>query len=330
MTNKKIDKLTPEQEALLPGFIAEYRARILKLDRIDRPAVTKLIQRFTTEVLDLKDPPVVLFGESPVDILRMIKMAGDAKNKTAFTKALKSTDRKGLAYDFISPDLWGFQEMYWVAWVRFAQKIGVEFDKKLLAQLDLFEAISVNVDWWYVFDNYVFVSEKPISLSFDNQNRLSSADKAAAEYSDGLKVYSYKGVSMPAWAYEDRPSLTPAKILKETNIEVRRSLQEIYGFDRFFKDMLSSDKVKVLNKQTDITGLPVTLYAYNDGDITQHFVHVFNGTVEPDGTRHEFTITCKNIGNDAFESVFGTYPDLYEQLKGFPNRLEIMRKAIRT
>jgi len=192
--------------------------------------------------------------------------------------------------------------------------------------------ISENAGWYLPHENICWICERHSTLKTDERGRLHCADGPALEYPDGWGIYAWHGIRLVGkeWIITNPELITPEKIFAEENAEIRRIMQERYGWQKFFLQMKESGKVKQVDQRDDISGLPVTLFAYYDGDISQHFVHVFNGTIEADGTRHEFTLNCKNINNNAFESVMGTYPDIMQILENHPNRMEILREAVRT
>ena len=52
--------------------------------------------------------------------------------------------------------------------------------------------------WVFDYNNICLVSNRPIKLSFDEQNNLhESSGKPAIEYADGFKVYAHHGVWLP-------------------------------------------------------------------------------------------------------------------------------------
>ena len=180
------------------------------------------------------------------------------------------------------------------------------------------------------FENVCIISDRPCRLERDAAGHLHCETAAAMEYRDGWKIWAWHGLRVPERIIMQPETIGIDEIFAQSNAEIRRVMQERYGWQRFFTTMKKQGRAKLLDTKPDISGMPVSLYAFHDNEVTSHFVHVYNGTIEPDGTRHEFTINCKNIGNDAFASVMGTYPDLMERLKDNPRRLELLRAAVRT
>ena len=220
---------------------------------------------------------------------------------------------------------------FWSAWesylsfFRHVAKLDIDYSK-----YQHWESAAIHGSCRVMHPDFCIVSDRPEILTVDEQHRPHGENGPFCKWRDGMELYAWHGTRVPQWVIENPELITPERILAEENAEVRRVMQERYGFQRFFLEMKSAGKVQQIDCKDDISGLPVTLYAYNDNEVVQHFVHVYNGTIESDGTRHEFTINCKNIDNDAFESVMGTYPDIMALVKDHPNRMDMLRNAIRT
>lgn len=67
----KIDKLTPEQEALIPAYREKWKAIALSTERIDRQKATEAVGFLYTEFLE-KYVPLIKFHQSPYAAIREI------------------------------------------------------------------------------------------------------------------------------------------------------------------------------------------------------------------------------------------------------------------
>lgn len=65
MSQQKITKLTPEQEALIPVYREKWRAIALSTERIDRQKTAEAVKAFYT-ALDLPQPNSVIFSIAPM------------------------------------------------------------------------------------------------------------------------------------------------------------------------------------------------------------------------------------------------------------------------
>jgi len=132
--------------------------------------------------------------------------------------------------------------------------------------------------------------------------RLHADDGPALRWRDGYGIYAWHGMRIPADLIDRRHEMTPKSITAIANAEHRRAAIEIYahvhGPDKFVKDLgatiVSSDKCH---------GRPRRLYRLGD----QQWVHVINGSKEPDGTRREFLLGVPNDVTTPHEAVAWSY-----------------------
>ena len=229
------------------------------------------------------------------------------------------------AWDYFAGNLW----CSWEVFYDFCNEIGVPYSQENRHLLDMWLTQSRECHFWWPYENMVFLSERPASVNVDSQGRLHCENDAALYYHDGYGLYMWHGVRVPKWVITEKELITPEKIFAEQNAEVRRIMTEIYGFRKFGDDLIKSGKAKLVDEKT-VWDETVKYYHYNDGDATMGFVHVLNGTVEADGTKHEFILTVKADNNNAEQAVLSTYPDLMERIGSRPDKWEIIRKSIRS
>src|SRR6185369_15860444 len=106
--------------------------------------------------------------------------------------------------------------------------------------------------------------------------RLHCEDGPALTYSDGYKVFSWHGTTVPGWIILQPDRILPANIEKESNVEIRRVLLERYGEEKYLCD--SGAKILHATERG-------TLYRKDlPGDEPLVMVRVKNSTAEPDGT----------------------------------------------
>lgn len=77
---------------------------------------------------------------------------------------------------------------------------------------------------------------RPQCLSVDVEGRLHGASSPCVEYRDGLALYAWHGVQVPARVILEPESLTRNDFPDERNVEVRRIIQERMG-GRFFDEI---------------------------------------------------------------------------------------------
>ena len=63
--------------------------------------------------------------------------------------------------------------------------------------------------------------------------------------------FSHHGTRIPRWVYEKPESISTEEILEETNMEVRRAMLELQGFDVFLTRAEKAGMVRVIDKDPD-------------------------------------------------------------------------------
>jgi hypothetical protein len=125
--------------------------------------------------------------------------------------------------------LWGSQDLYWIAWGRFAQHIGVELAPETDKRLSIMERIGEECEWWWPYENIVVACQKPIAVRWDDRRRLHAEGRPAIEYADGYSLFAWHGVAVPEkWITEK--AITPHEALTRENMEQRRAACEIIGW----------------------------------------------------------------------------------------------------
>jgi hypothetical protein len=118
--------------------------------------------------------------------------------------------------------------------------------------LGWWQDIAESANWWFPYEGFCFVSERPIRCAIDEQRRLHHKSLAAMEFKDGWKVYAYHGVTVPSTVIESPETITAAQIRNEENAEVRRCMMERMGWERFCAEA----GMKVLHEDTLMSNFP--------------------------------------------------------------------------
>ena len=261
----RIEKLTPEQETELPAFRQRYLDIACGGGRIDRPA----LQAALTDAYAVigKPAPALFIFDSPAACMLALKIF-KMPEKVQLRDQLRGQLRVQLwgqlgdqlwgqlrdqlggqlrdqdIYD--SNYLWGSQDLFWLAWGKFAANIGVRLKPKTAAHLDIMERISTQCEWWWPYENIVIASERPTTVRFDDQRRLHRENGPAVEYGDGYAVWSWHGVRVPEnWITEK--AITPHEALTWENMEQRRAACEILGWDTILDQL----KAKTIDKDAN-------------------------------------------------------------------------------
>lgn len=134
-----------------------------------------------------------------------------------------------------------------------------------------------HASWWLPCEKMCFVSDAPDFINFDSDGNLHSTTGAAYSYPDGWGVYAWHGRLIDK-EYINHPELiTVAQIDSERNLEIKRTLIELYGLEHYMEkggyQVIAKDEYGELVRKEQGVDEPIVM------------VRVFNGTPESDGTR---------------------------------------------
>jgi hypothetical protein len=161
----------------------------------------------------------------------------------------------------------------------------------------------------YMHPEFCIVSDNPIKLLVDEQNRPHCADGPFCEWADGAKLYSWHGVRVPAWAIEQKELISKDSILGESNPEIRRALCEMVGWEAA---LLMFDGITI--DQDECLGLPRRLLSVDQ--IQSRILVVQNGSLESDGSRRQFVLAVPDSVTTCHEAVawsYGLSVDVYSE-----------------
>lgn len=193
---------------------------------------------------------------------------------------------------------------YDASWLAIFERLG------RLGGLEGLAMVAAEAGWWWPHADLVIVSERPVELHRDELGRLHRGDGPALAYPGGFGLHAWRGMPMPADFMSSLATLSPGRIAREENAELRRVMLECYGFDRYLADTgatpLGRDDAGVLWR----IDLP--------GDEPVVMVEVVNSTPEPDGTRRTYWLRVPPHTRTAQEGVawtFGLTTSEYQPVK---------------
>ena len=163
----------------------------------------------------------------------------------------------------------------YLSFFRHVAKLAIDYSK-----WDHYETLALVSGPRVMHEKFAMVSDRPVLLTVDAQNRPHCDDGPFCRWRDGTAIYSIHGVRVPRSVVEHPESLTVARIDSEANDEVRRIMVDRYGSGRFLRDSgatrVQADEYGTLYERRFSSGQPAV------------FVHLINSTAEADGTRREF------------------------------------------
>ena len=246
---KKIEKLTEEQEEMIPVFLEKW------VNYLTAPMDYEEIESSTLNIykrLGINKKPLFVYGDSPIHCIQLSAMLHilnnedfnpktqeelknfldeklqEYKNSKELEKILKEKQKQISSHWYLT--LWW---KVWAGYYNFANYIGVEFDKNLYNDFINFVK---NIDFIIAYEDVIFISKHMKNVHFVN-NRLHANGKKAVEFEDGTGFYAYEGVRIPD-KYGSVPfeRWDPKWIFSERNAEIRTKILKEVGYERFLKE----------------------------------------------------------------------------------------------
>lgn len=102
----------------------------------------------------------------------------------------------------------------------------------------ILQNIVKNCPWFFPLQGICFICDRPIKLSFDEQNLLHADGEAAIQHADGFNIYANSGVLLPE-KYGTIPTSEwkPQWFLSEKNGQLRRILVQNIGYNRICEEL---------------------------------------------------------------------------------------------
>ncbi len=186
---------------------------------------------------------------------------------------------------------WGIHDSGWLSFYDYFSKY---LDMSSIQSLIDF---SQHIGWWWPFENAIILTPKPISLTRDDNHRLHHDSKKAVEYPDGWGFCCWHGTRVPEEWILQKDKLDLNLALTWENIEQRRCLCEIIGWDKV------GEKVGAKEVHRDEYGvlkeLPASPATNNE---SARFVEVINST-----DQRKFWIPVPREMERAKQAVAWTY-----------------------
>ena len=129
----------------------------------------------------------------------------------------------GVKYEYTP--FWGQMDAYWIAYYLFCRDVlGVKYDAEKSRHLDLWGDIAQSCGWWWCYEGYVIVSDRPDVVRMEahgDAERLHCENGPAVRFRDGGSVYAIHGVIVPESLIMNPGSITVAQIEAERNETIR-------------------------------------------------------------------------------------------------------------
>ena len=149
-------------------------------------------------------------------------------------------DQLGDQLQFMGTWFYGAWDYYW-AWLEGGRRVGAIYSEAQNTALDAHLAIMRSCGWWYPFDDFCIVTDRPSTIMRDDQGRLHSENGMALQYRDGTGLSAWHGIRVPHRWIAKKDALDPSEVIGAQNVEQRAAGAAIIGWPK----MLS-----VLNART--------------------------------------------------------------------------------
>ena len=243
--SKKIEKLTPEQEARIPVIRNKWINIGLSVDPCDRDEAVKWI-KLAYKQGGFDPPEHFFFYKSPsAGAIAAMRASEDEsleviKNTTIEDLVNLTDDERKKCANQLSECGYGNQDADWLSFYDFFKEDLSDTVKRLEPLINLAKHCS----WYWPFDKCCLLVERPVYINFDDNKRLHHEFRKALEFGDGEGLYMYHGVRVPADYIEAPEKITKERIIVEKNQEFKRIMLDIYGMVKF----LSSEEVEFLHE----------------------------------------------------------------------------------
>jgi len=338
----KIETLTPEQWAQMREFREDQRRTALRTDAIDEGASRAAVKNLYVAA-GRKEPEFVFVFQSPIQCLMargLLQLGGAEKLRGQLGDQLGGQlgdqlggqlrgqlwgqlggQLRGQLGDQLGDQLWGQLggqlgggelhqnpyfiggwDSFWLAFYEFGRQIGVKYSEKTDAHFNAYRAYADVCGVSFLYQNVALISDRPERISFDHLRRLHAEDGPALRYRDGYAIYAWRGQRVQPDVIEKRLERTAKDVRAEKNAESRRILTEIYAHIHGPGKIIQDMGAKLLSEDT-AQDRPRRLYNVDGA----RFIHVINGSLEPDGSRREFFLGANPDSKTPHEAIAASY-----------------------
>ena len=328
---KRIEKLTPEQEATMPQWAEKWIKIGLQTGETDWDTFMKYMPicyekaglKFPTNVVRVSSPIVGGLAASIAN--KILKDKGSDAVRDAVGDAVR--DAVGDAVDDAVRGA-KLQWHYWLGgqfWVGgwyygspsyvsfFTDVCNLELTKDIKERAEAYRKVCESVNYIWCNSHFVMVCARPKAIHRNARGQLHNENGKAIEYPDGWGLYALNGVRFPEDLFKKITSkrMTFEAVMGIVDVDQRTQALKFVDFKKFAQHA----KAEVIDTYTkmkfDGTPITYTLYNFPKGEIFQtdeHIVH-FN---------------CPSTGNEYMHGVekdWGkTVPEVMAQMFSNPEQ----------
>jgi hypothetical protein len=299
---KRIEKLTPEQESMIPSVRDEWLGIGFSTAPADREAAVEGA-RAAYRAAGLKEPEVFVWLESPyrgaigAAILATTTRLGQVRDQVWGQVWGQVWDQVwGQVRDQVRDQVggqvraacYGQHDAGWLAFYDyFGRQCGIESCDLLAGQM----AVAKSCGWWWPFEGLVIFTERPVEIHRDVEHRLHCDTGMAIRYPDDWGIWAVHGTRVTEQIVMKPETLTTGEIMQLPNAEQRRVAIDRFGWDRY----VEAAELRLVDECPDPCNDPYTLKLYDVPEqVYNTKIRVLlctNASPERDGTRRRFGLT---------------------------------------
>jgi hypothetical protein len=175
-------------------------------------------------------------------------------------------------------------------WYDAGRRVGAVYSVELETKLDHHLTVCRSIGWWYPFNDFCILTDRPCAINLDDQGRPHAPNRMALAYRDGTGMHAWHGTRAPAkWFDGKLPSAAAA--LQHPNSEQRRVACEMLGWAKILRELNAREIDRHANP---MIGTLVEATLPENGP--QRFLRVMCGT------GREFALCVPNTVNTAIEA----------------------------
>ena len=147
-------------------------------------------------------------------------------------------------------------------WLEAGQRLGVEYEEQNALRLQAYCTIAKSCGWWYPFDDFCIITDRPSTLAINEAGQLHSETGPSLAYRDGISYHSWNGTIIPSHWIENKNTLDPVEVLRAENVEQRAAGAAIIGWpkmaDKLNRTVIDGDPNTDIGALVELTlpGLP--------------------------------------------------------------------------
>jgi len=261
----KIKSLTKKQEKLCMEFKKKWWKIGTSTESADRPLAETSINKLYSEIGN--DSPEFIWAKSPYQVNFLIHLFKNSKfekehkhlSKQKVKELIETLTARedfesyvveytGSSPEFENTLLLGSLDSSWICFYLFCREIGVKYETDKNDLLNTWSDIAKSAFWWYPFEHFCFVSERPTYIGWNDEENPSIHCETgpAVSFSDGYEIFAINGVVVERYVVMETEKITIEDINSEENAEVKRIKVEQMGYGEY----LSQTGAEILDTDT--------------------------------------------------------------------------------